>query len=247
MQKSYFASDFHLGIYGDKDPAKREKAICAWMEKAAEDAKVIYLLGDCFDFWFEYKTVVPRGNVRFLFTLKKITESGVRVVMFKGNHDMWMFGYLQEECGVEIIANEYVFEDSGKKFFLHHGDGLGEGDHSYKLLKKIFRSKLCQWLFARLHPNLGIAIARRWSKGSRLAKQDVYNVYFGDEKEILTRYFMEKSKTENYDFYICGHRHLALDISLNNGARYINLGDWYKNPHYGVFDGKDFVLVKTEI
>lgn len=247
MKKLYFASDFHLGIYGDKNPAEREKAICAWMLKAAEDAKAIYLLGDCFDFWFEYKTVVPKGNVRFLHTLQKITESGVKVTMFKGNHDMWMFGYLKEECGIEIIDNELVFEESGKKFFLHHGDGLGKGDRSYKFLKRIFRSQLCQWLFARLHPNLGIGIARRWSKGSRLAKQDKFNVYYGDDKEIITQYFLEMSKTSDIDYYICGHRHLALDIPLNRGARYINLADWYKNPHYGVFDGKEFALVKVEL
>lgn len=247
MKNLYFASDFHFGIYGDKDPQGREKAICDWLDSIADKAKAIYLVGDIFDFWFEYKTVVPKGNIRFLCTLKKLTEKGISVTLFKGNHDMWMFGYLKEMCGVEIVSNELIIEEAGKKFYVHHGDGLGNGDKAYKFLKRIFRSRFCQWLFARLHPNLGIGIARKWSKGSRLAKQEAYNKYHGDDKEILTQLFLERSKTEDFDYYICGHRHLALNIQLHNNAKYFNLGDWYRNPHYAVFDGKELDLIKVDL
>jgi UDP-2,3-diacylglucosamine hydrolase len=154
----YFASDFHLGVPDHASSMEREKSICRWLEMAAKDATEIYLMGDIFDFWFEYRKSVPKGFVRLLGTIASITDRGITVTVFKGNHDMWMFGYLEKECGVITVSDELIIERHGKIFFLHHGDGLGPGEPGYKILRKIFRSRLCQWLFGFLHPNLGVFI-----------------------------------------------------------------------------------------
>lgn len=242
----FFASDFHLGLFGETNAREREMEICKWLEYASETAEKIILHGDCFDFWFEYKTVVPRGNVRFLATLQKITDKGVEVILFKGNHDMWMFGYLEQECGVKIISDELFFEWDNKKFFVHHGDGLGKGDGGYKFLKAIFRSKLCQWLFARVHPNLGIYIARKWSRGSRLANNERDMEYLGDDKEFITAYLIELSKVQPLDFCICGHRHLPVKRELPTGTIYVNTGEWVHSPHYALYSEGKLELIKWE-
>jgi UDP-2,3-diacylglucosamine hydrolase len=185
--KTYFASDFHLGAYPIETSKNRERRIISWLDNIKCDAKTLYLMGDVFDFWFEYATVVPKGYIRFLGKLAELADLGVELIFFKGNHDMWMFGYLTEELQARIVDNELVLDLGGKKFFLHHGDGLGDGDPSYKLLKKVFRSRFCQWLFARLHPNLGIGIARRWSKHSRVAN-DTKEEFLGEDKEWLIQF-----------------------------------------------------------
>lgn len=240
----YFASDFHLGVYGEKEAVTRERKIISWMNEIQKDAKSLYLVGDIFDFWFEYKTVVPRGYIRFLGKLAELSDAGVEIVFFKGNHDMWMFDYFKEQLNGTIIDNELELYDNGKRFFIHHGDGLGPGDQQYKILKKIFRSKLCQWLFARLHPNLGMGIARRWSAHSRAANLKA-EVFKGIEKEWLITYTQEKIKQgEQHDFYIYGHRHLPYDIQLENGSRILNLGEWFQHFTYAVWDGESLKLKK---
>ena len=244
--KIYFASDFHLGAPSDEESRLREKRIIDWLDFIKKDAAEIYLMGDVFDFWFEYKHVIPKGYVRFLGKLAELTDAGIKLTFFKGNHDMWMFGYLKEQLGATIIADELIIERNGKHFYLHHGDGLGPGDASYKFLKKIFRSNFCQWLFARLHPNLGIGLARRWSKKSRISNGND-ELFEGEDKEWLAVYvdeYLKKSKTSQedvIDYFIFGHRHLPLSIPIQDSL-YINLGEWMNYDTYAVFDGEKLEL-----
>ena len=240
----YFASDFHLGAHPLNESVARERRIVQWLTTIEEDCAELFLMGDLFDFWFEYKTVVPRGYVRFLGKIASMVDKGIPVTIFKGNHDMWMFGYLENELGVKVVSNELQMERNGKKFYLHHGDGLGPGDHSYKILKKYFRSPVCQWLFARLHPNLAIGLAQRWSKSSRLSNGSSEQ-FLGPDKEWLYQYALELSETYPADYYVFGHRHLPLDVSLGNGSRYVNLGEWMNFDSYAMFDGRELRLCQT--
>ncbi len=237
----YFASDFHLGAYPLSASKLREKRIVSWLDHIKQDAKALYLMGDIFDFWFEYKTVAPKGYIRFLGKLAELADLGIPITFFKGNHDMWMFGYLKEELNATIIDNEQVIELDGKGFYLHHGDGLGPGDRKYKFLKKIFRSPLCQWLFARLHPNLGIGIATLWSKQSRLASGE-NDGFLGEDKEWLYQYASSLEKTDHHDYYIFGHRHLPYDLPIGNQSRIINLGEWVNYETYATWDGQELTL-----
>lgn len=239
--KIYFASDFHLGVANYQLSRQREDRVVRWLDSIKQDAAELYLVGDVFDFWFEYKRAVPRGFVRFLGKLAELADLGVKITMFKGNHDMWMFGYLTQEFGVQIISNELVIERNGKKFYLHHGDGLGPGDAKYKFLKKVFRSKLCQWLFARLHPNLGIGIALAWSGHSRSVGMKKES-FMGEQQEWLVTYSKELLAKEHFDYLVFGHRHLPLDIRLKENSRYINLGEWLNYNSYAVFDGSEISL-----
>ena len=224
----------------------REKSIVDWLEYFAPNADVIYLMGDIFDFWFEYKKVVPRGFVRFLGTLAKITDNGTKVIMFPGNHDLWLSEYLVKECGVELITKEFVVEHHGKRFFLHHGDGLGPGDRSYKFLKKIFLARFARFLFRWLHPDIGVAMAHRFSKKSRLAQNPKEDNYLGDQQEYLTQFALSHAQgnVENpIDYYIFGHRHLVLNVHIAPKSRYINLGEWLHGSQYAVFDGQTLDLL----
>jgi UDP-2,3-diacylglucosamine hydrolase len=238
--KIYFASDFHFGVPDHTSSRDREDLVVSWLDEIKKDAAEIYLIGDIFDFWFEYSAVIPKGFIRFQGKLAELTDSGIKITMFKGNHDMWMFDYFVKELGIEIISDELILERNGKKFYLHHGDGLGPGDAKYKILKKIFRSGFCQWLFARIHPNLGVGIAKKWSKHSRL--QSNQKEEFQDlDKEWLVTYCKELLLKEHYDFLIFGHRHLPLDVRLGD-SRYINLGEWINFNSYAVFDGENLEL-----
>lgn len=239
--KIYFASDFHLGVPDHATSRHREDKIVRWLDSIRHDAAEIYLLGDIFDFWFEYATVIPKGFIRLQGKLAELSDSGIRITMFRGNHDMWMFEYFTRELGIAIISDELVLERAGKRFYLHHGDGLGPGDRNYKLLKKFFRSRLCQWMFARLHPNLGVGIAQRWSMRSRIAN-DNKETFVSEEQEWLVTYSREVLSRDHYDYLIFGHRHLPLDIRLAQDSRYINLGEWINHCSYAVFDGQEVEL-----
>ncbi len=240
--KIYFASDFHLGVPTHEDSLKREKVIVNWLESIKEDAKSIYLLGDIFDFWFEYKTDVPKGFVRLLGKLAQLTDSGIKIHIIKGNHDMWMYDYLPKEVGLSIVEDKIILEENGKKIFLAHGDGLGPGDIGYKLIKKVFTSTICQWLFARIHPNFGIGFAQFWSQKSRIANQENPEIFLGEEKEWLVSYCKKKQEISPVDYYVFGHRHLPLEIDIDAASKYINLGDWIHHHSYGVFDGETLIL-----
>lgn len=241
-KKIYFASDFHLGVPDKESSLKREKLIVKWLDEIKQDAQEIYLMGDVFDFWFEYKNTVPKGFVRLLGKLAEITDSGIPVHMFTGNHDMWLFDYLPAEIGVTIHRAPITKTYSGKKFFLGHGDGLGPGDRGYKFIKKVFASPVCQWLFARVHPNLGMTVGQYWSKKSRIANKDDDEKFLGEENEWLVIFSKEILKKEHFDYFIFGHRHLPLDIKLNEKSRYINLGEWVNYNSYAVFNGKELEL-----
>ncbi|MES2426278.1 MAG: UDP-2,3-diacylglucosamine diphosphatase [Bacteroidota bacterium] len=243
--KIYFASDFHLGTGSYVSVREREDRLVRWLDMIKADAAEVFLMGDVFDFWFEYTTVVPKGYIRFLGKLSQLADAGIKITLFKGNHDMWMFDYFEKELGATIISNELEIERNGKKFFLHHGDGLGPGDGLYKLLKKVFRSKICQWLFARLHPNLGVGIANYWSRKSRIAGEN-NEVRKSLEKEWLVTYSHELLTNKFYDYLIFGHRHLPMDIQLNEKSRYINLGEWVNYNSYAVFDGNELTLAYFE-
>jgi len=239
--KIYFASDFHLGAYPLVESQAREKLIINWLDSIKHDARELYLVGDIFDFWFEYKTVIPRGYIRFLGKLAELVDAGVQLSIFKGNHDMWMFDYFQEQLKAQIIADELIIHRDHHSFYIHHGDGLGPGDRRYKILKKFFRSRFCQWLFARLHPNLGIGIAQKWSQHSRLANQEEEK-FLGEDKEWLILHSRALEQQQHHDFYIYGHRHLPYDIALNSTSRILNLGEWINFYTYAVWDGQSLNL-----
>jgi UDP-2,3-diacylglucosamine hydrolase len=243
--KLYFASDIHLGTGTYQTTRQREAKLVRWLDMIKADAAEVFLMGDVFDFWFEYKTVVPKGYMRLFGKLAGLTDSGIKLYFFKGNHDMWMFDYFEKELGATIVSNELVIERNGKKFFLHHGDGLGPGDGKYKILKKIFRSKLCQWLFARIHPNLGIGVANYWSRHSRATNMKQIDPKPG-EQEWLVTYCRETLQRHYYDYMIFGHRHIPLDILINDKTRYINLGEWINYFSYAEFDGNDVTLKHFE-
>ena len=243
--KIYFASDIHLGALGYASSREREARFVRWLDSIKHDAAELFLVGDVFDFWFEYSTVVPKGYVRFLGKLAELADAGIKLYLFKGNHDMWMFSYFEQELNATIINNELVIERNGKKFFLHHGDGLGPGDNSYKLLKKIFRSKFCQWMFERVHPNLGVGIANYWSGKSRIAGLANHQRLI-DEQEWLVQYSKEVLKTTPYDYLIFGHRHLPMEVQLSEQSRYVNLGEWVNYNSYAVFDGAELKLERFE-
>lgn len=248
--KIYFASDFHFGIPDHGSSLKREKYFVQWLDKVKEDAAHIYLMGDIFDFWFEYKTVVPKGFVRLLGKLAEITDSGVPVSLFRGNHDVWAFNYFEEELNIRLHRKPQLIEFSGKKFYLAHGDGLGPGDRGYKFLKKVFACRLNQWLFRWLHPDLGARMGLYFSKKSRLAniakegKKDTSN---NIEDEMLYLYSKGLLKKQSgIDYFIFGHRHLPTQVKLNENAQMVILGDWISNFTYAVFDGSELMLKKFE-
>ena len=241
-KKIYFASDFHLGIPNNLQSNEREKVIVAWLDKVKTDAKEIYLVGDLFDFWFEYKYTVPKGCIRFLGKIAELVEHGIQFHLFTGNHDMWMFDYLEKEFGITINRKPITKEINDKIFLIGHGDGLGPGDKKYKLIKRFFANKFCQWLFARLHPNFGFSIAHYWSKKSREKEMLGNHDFLGENKEWLIIYANEILKKRHVDYFIFGHRHLPIEHQLNEKSTYINLGDWINHYTYGVFDGKKLTL-----
>ena len=244
--KIYFISDFHLGAPDAASSLVRERKIVRWLSHAAHDASEIYLMGDVFDFWFEYKHAVPRGYVRLLGKLAELSDRGIKLHYFTGNHDMWVFDYLPKEIGVVLYREPIEREVGGKRFYIGHGDGLGPGDHGYKFIKKVFANKVCQWLFARLHPNFGIPLALYFSRKSRIATGTSDEKFLGEEKEWLVVYSKEILATKHFDYFVFGHRHLPLDIQLNDRSRYLNLGEWITHFTYAVFDGTELRLEKFD-
>ncbi len=245
-KKIYFASDFHLGAPDRERSLVREKMVVKWLEEVRHDAAEIFLVGDIFDFWFEYKRVVPRGYTRLLGKISEITDSGIPVHVFTGNHDMWIFDYLPVECGVILHREPIERQWNNKLLMIGHGDGLGPGDHGYKFIKKIFASKVCQWLFARLHPNFGIWLAQSLSGYSRSTTGDKDQIFLGEENEWLMIHCREVLQKKHYDFFVYGHRHLPIDLPLSPISHYINLGEWLTSQTYAVFDGKTCSLKKYE-
>ena len=241
-KKIYFLSDFHLGIPDHSSSITRERKVVSFLEKASADAAVIFILGDLFDFWFEYKTVVPKGFVRILGKMAEITDKGIPIHFFVGNHDMWMSGYFEKELNIPVYfeAKEFVF--NGKTFLIGHGDGLGPADHGYKFIKKIFRSPVSKFIFGILPPRIGMSIAQYFSRSSRAVTGNTDEQFLGESNEWLVLYCRDVLKHTLYDYFIFGHRHLPIDFSLNETSRYINLGDWIRYDSYAEFDGNQLSL-----
>ncbi len=240
--KIYFLSDFHLGAPNAEASLVREKKIVAFLEEIKTTAAQIFIVGDLFDFWYEYKKVVPKGYVRILGKLAELTDAGIALHFFVGNHDMWMQDYFKKELNIPTYFEPKEFLFGNKKFLVGHGDGLGPGDAGYKFIKKIFRNKFCQWLFGIFPPRFGIGLADFFSKKSREKTGTSDRVFLGEENEWLVIYCKEILQKQHYDYFIFGHRHLPLDIKLNQQSTYINLGDWIKYFTYAVFDGEKTTL-----
>ena len=241
-KKIYFLSDFHLGAPDAASSLAREKKIIRFLDGIRVDAAEIFIVGDLFDFWYEYKKVVPKGYVRILGKLAEITDAGIPIHFFVGNHDMWMKNYFQTELNIPVYNDPTIFNFNGKKFLVGHGDGLGPGDHGYKFIKKIFRNRACRWLFGILPPYVGMSIAHYFSRKSRAQTGQSEEKFLGEEKEWLIAYCKEVLAKEQYDYLIFGHRHLPIDFPLNDKSRYINLGDWINYFSYAVFDGNNLEL-----
>ena len=212
-KKIYFLSDFHLGAPDHEKSLVRERKIVRFLDSIKHDAAQIFIVGDMFDFWFEYKYVVPKGYVRLLGKLSELADMGIPMTFFIGNHDMWMKGYFERELSMSVYDKPNAFQFSGKKFLIGHGDGLGPGDKGYKFIKKIFRNKFCQWLFGALHPSWGMALANFFSKKSREATGTADQHFLGEDNEWLIQYCKEVMKTEQYDYFIFGHRHLPSNLT----------------------------------
>ncbi len=237
--KIYFASDLHLGTPDYDTSLRRERLFVEWLEIAGRDAAEIYLVGDTFDFWHDYKTVVPKGYVRLLGKLAELSDRGIKLHIFTGNHDLWFDGYFEKELGARIYTAPTERQIGGKEFFIGHGDGLGPKDHGYKFIKRVFTNPVCQWLFRWIHPDLGIRLASylsyrsRYSTGEKKLEQ-----FLGEDREWLVMYCRRLLSRKHYDYFIFGHRHLPLDINID-GSRYINLGDWLDYNSYAIWDGRD--------
>lgn len=241
-KKIYFLSDFHLGAPNAAESLIREKKVVSFLESIRTTAAAIFIVGDIFDFWFEYNNVVPKGYVRLLGKMAELSDAGIPIHVFVGNHDMWMSGYFEQEMNIPVYHEPRVFSWNNKQFLIGHGDGLGPGDHGYKFIKKIFRNPICKKLFGLLHPAVGIALANYFSRKSREKTGNADEIFLGEDKEWLIIYAKEVIKTVPYDYLIFGHRHFPLDLKLSDKSHYINLGDWIRNFTYAEFNGSDLTL-----
>ncbi|WP_276168823.1 UDP-2,3-diacylglucosamine diphosphatase [Zobellia alginiliquefaciens] len=245
-KKVYFSSDNHLGAPTMADSRPREKKFVAWLDTIKEDAAAIFLMGDLFDFWMEYKTVVPKGFTRTLGKLAEISDSGIPIYFFVGNHDLWMNGYFEEELNIPVFHKPQQYNINGVTFFVGHGDGLGPDDLGFKRMKKVFTNPFAKWLFRWLHPDIGVRMAQHLSVKNKLISGDDDAKFLGEDKEWLVQYAKRKLETQHYDHFIFGHRHLPMEVEVGENSRYTNLGDWIHYYTYAVFDGEKLSLEKYE-
>jgi UDP-2,3-diacylglucosamine hydrolase len=242
----YFLSDTHLGSKTFSDPIEQERRVVRFLDSIKADARALYLLGDIIDYWFEYRTVVPRGFTRFFGKIAELTDSGVEVHWFTGNHDIWIFDYLPTELGVVIHRDPLVTVINGKRFFLAHGDGLGDDSTGYKVMNRFFRNRFCQRLYAAVHPRWTVSFAHAWSRHSRLNGDD-FPQFMGEDKEHLVRFArQELQRHPDINYFVFGHRHIMLDLMLSRSARILILGDWVSYFSYAVMEGEDVWLEQFE-
>ena len=241
-KKIYFASDFHLGIPDKASSRAREQRLCRWLDSISNDAAQLYLVGDIFDVWFEYKNVIPKGYTRFLGKLAELSDNGLHIEAFTGNHDLWMRGYFEDELNIPVHHGPIRRMVNGKHFLIAHGDGLGPGDHGYKLLKKVLRNPASQWLYRRIHPDTGVGMAGWFSRLGPKHEEGAEKIFQGPDREWLVQYALDILKEEQVDYFIFGHRHIAIEYPLPNGSLYVNLGDWIHYDSYAVFDGSALKL-----
>ena len=241
-KKVYFSSDNHLGAPNAQASKPREQKFVAWLDEIKKDAAAIFLLGDLFDFWFEYKKVVPKGFVRTLGKLAEIRDSGIPIYFFVGNHDLWMNDYFEEELNIPVFYKPQEFILNNKTFLIGHGDGLGPGDKGYKRMKKVFTNPIFKWLFKWLHPDIGVSIAQYMSVKNKLISGDDDAIFLGEDNEWLIQYCKHKQAQKHYDYFVFGHRHLPMTIKIAENSEYINLGDWITYYTYAEFDSNTLVL-----
>jgi len=249
IKKTYFISDVHLGLPNVTESLKREKKLVRWLESIREYTEALYLMGDIFDFWYEYRRVVPKGQVRFLAKIAEFTDAGIPVYFYTGNHDIWAYRYFEDEIGMKIIRKPTITKINGKTFYLAHGDGLGPKDKSFKLLKWVFTNKTAQWLFSRLHPDFALFLGNSWSRKKRYSENLDNLEYKGENDEWLILYAKEILKEQKIDVFIFGHRHIPIDIEIkskDNKAQFINTGDWISNFTYAELENKNIQLKKAE-
>jgi UDP-2,3-diacylglucosamine hydrolase len=242
-KKVYFSSDNHLGAPTPELSKPREQRFVAWLNEIQSDAAALFLLGDLFDFWFEYRTVVPKGFVRVLGKLAELSDAGIPIYFFVGNHDLWMKDYFKTELGIPVFHQPQAFSIGGHRFFIGHGDGKGPGDKGYKRMKKVFSSPFFQWLFRWIHPDIGVRIAQYLSVKNKLISGDEDREFLGEDGEWLAQYAKRKLEKTHYDYFIFGHRHLPMTIDLGGGSTYINLGDWISHYTYATYDGQQTKLL----
>lgn len=242
LKNIYFASDQHLGAPTQEASFPRELKFIQWLDEVKKDADAIFLLGDLFDFWFEYQTVVPKGFVRVLGKLAEIRDSGIPIYFFVGNHDLWMHDYFEKELKIPVYYDNKEFTFNGKTFLIGHGDGKGPGDMGYKRMKKVFTNPFFKWIFRWLHPDVGVKLAQYLSVKNKLISGAEDVKFLGKENEWLYQYCLRKLEAKHYDYFVFGHRHLPMEIELNENSKYINLGDWIDYFTYGFFDGKKMKL-----
>jgi len=245
-KKVYFSSDNHLGAPTKEASKPREAIFVKWLDEIKEDAAAIFLLGDLFDFWFEYKHAVPKGFVRVLGKLAELKDNGIPIYFFIGNHDLWMENYFEEELNIPIYRRPKEFKFNGKNFLIGHGDGLGPGDYGYKRMKKVFTNPFAKWLYRWLHPDIGIPLAQYFSVKNKLISGDEDAEFLGEDNEWLIQYCRRKLETKHYDYFLFGHRHLPMEIKLKEDSKYINTGDWITHYTYAEFDGNDLQLKKLK-
>ncbi|WP_456462854.1 UDP-2,3-diacylglucosamine diphosphatase [Lutibacter sp.] len=241
-KKIYFASDQHFGAPTIEQSKVREQKFIDWLDTIKGDAEIIFLLGDLFDFWFEYKKAVPKGFVRVLGKLAVLRDSGIQIYFFVGNHDLWMGDYFEKELNIQVFHQTKEFTFNNKTFLIGHGDGLGPGDKGYKRMKKLFTNPISKWLYRWLHPDIGIRLAQYLSVKNKLISGEEDIKYLGEEKEWLVQYCKKKLTEKQYDYFVFGHRHLPLEIAISETSKYINTGDWITYFTYGEFDGEELVL-----
>ena len=241
-KKIFFASDFHLGAPDEKSSKEREDKIIRWLGEIESEARAIFLVGDIFDFWFEYEKVIPKGFIRFLGKIAELRRKNIPIFFFTGNHDLWMHDYFTQELNIPVYHHPIELTVENKKILVGHGDGLGPGDQQYKILKKIFTNPFCQWLFKWLHPDIGMRLAHKWSLKSRITNLKKKEYEFKGDNEWLWAYCQQVEKNTHFDYYVFGHRHLPLDLPVGKNSRYYNLGEWVNQYTYGVFDGEKFEI-----
>ncbi len=241
-QNIYFASDFHLGTDGRLPSIEREKLIVEWLRSIEDDCEVLFLVGDVFDYWFEYRNTIPKGYTRLFAQFRRMVDHGVEIHFFVGNHDMWVKDYFTVEFGIKVYYEPAVFIFDDQTFYIGHGDGLGPGDLKYKVIKNVLRNPILQWCFGWVHPSIGLPLMRLFSKKSRggQPEEPITDI----KEEWLVQFCEDRLKTDNVDYFIFGHRHLPIDCTLTNDkSRYINLGDWLEFCSYGVWNGHELSLI----
>ena len=244
MKNVYFLSDAHLGSLAIDHGRMQERRLVRFLDSIKEKAKAIYLLGDMFDFWNEYKYVVPKGYTRFLGKLSELTDMGVEVHFFTGNHDIWTYGYLEKECGLIVHTKPETTEIYDKVFYLAHGDGLGDHDRKFSLIRRIFHSRTCQWAFRHLLPaTIGIKFGQRWSESNRRRHERQNIGFLGENAEPLVLFAKQHAvQHPDIDFYVFGHRHIVLNLMLKNSSQVLIIGDFIREFSYATFDGDTMAI-----